>query len=114
MKTMRYFLALSFVVFITSCSTTFRPWKLSEVQEGMDRTQVIKILGEPDSTMTKDGAEHLRYAYREEYNPSLSPDSVIAADADNTLLQQNMDIKEYTYEVILVDGKVINYKEIKD
>ena len=97
------------------CATTFRPWKLSDVQVGMEREQVIAILGEPDSVETKDGAEILHYAYRENYNPPLADDSVHAGN--NLGLQEKQlrdSAREYHYVVRMVDGKVMDYKELND
>ena len=111
MKTMGYLLAVSAALLLASCATTFRPWKLSEVQEGMERAQVLRILGEPDLAVMKDGAEYLRYTYREDYNLPVVPH-----EADASRAMQDLDVgrnfKEYTYEVMLIDGKVLNYKEL--
>lgn len=109
---MRYVFVLSSLVLITSCATTFRPWKLSEVQEGMNRSQVITILGEPDLSFATNGTEHLQYTYREDYNPSMDPMTEFDAERALSDLEKRQAFKEYSYEVILVDGKVINYKEI--
>lgn len=99
------------------CATTFRPWRLSEVEEGMDRTQVVRILGEPDSVEMKNGAEFLYYSYREDYNPSPANTDIRADDATTHEFRKQQimqSLKEYRYAVKLVDGKVQNYKELVD
>jgi hypothetical protein len=115
MKTMRYFLVLGAVLILAGCATTFRPWSLSEVTEGMDRDRVIQLLGEPDYIFVKDGAEHLRYTYQEDFIPSSMPvDMAYERDLDQKRqamqLERSMQVLEY--DVILVDGKVLNYREV--
>lgn len=114
MKTMRYFLACVVILLVAGCSTTFRPWSLSEIKEGMDRDQVVRILGNPDSTEFKNGGEHLHYLYQEDR--SSAPDSVPFYDQNSELAFRDLNnrriFKQYEYVVILVDGKVINYKEL--
>jgi len=105
------------LVLLAGCATTFRPWKLSEVEEGMDRAHVVGILGEPDSAEMKDGAEFLYYSYREDYNPTSSDGINIRSDGpDQKLRDQQVknSLKEYHYSVKLVNGKVQNYKELTD
>ena len=102
---------------LAGCATTFRPWNLSEVTEGMDRDQVTQLLGEPDYIFVKDGAEHLRYTYQEDFSPSSMPvDRTFENDIDQK--RQAMQIERYIqvleYDVILVDGKVLNYKEVSN
>jgi len=114
MKTMRYFPALALVLVAAGCSTTFRPWNLSEIDEGMDRTQVVQVLGKPDFSESKDGAEHLHYLYREDYNPSSAAVPFYNENTERAFrdLENEAVFREYEYVVILVDGKVINYKEL--
>ncbi len=114
MKTMRA-IAFGVAVFlIAGCATTFKPWKLSEVQEGMEKEQVVKILGNPDFALDRDGAEYFYYTYQEE----MSPVSDVSLNTDEGIERRveefNRTLKEYKYEVMLVDGKVVNYKEIQD
>lgn len=100
---------------LVGCATTFRPWKLSEVDEGMTRAQVIGILGEPDSAKIKDEAEFLYYSYSEDYSPSPSSGFSQSIDSPDQKLrdqQAKASLKEYHYSVKLVDGKVQSYKEI--
>ncbi|HSR88005.1 MAG TPA: hypothetical protein VLL07_03545 [Pontiella sp.] len=115
MKTMRYFLALAAVLIFSGCATTFRPWNLSEVKEGMDRNELEQLLGEPDYVFLKDGAEHLRYTYREDFSPSTMPIDVAqdrAIDHKRQTMQIERSLNVLEYDVILVDGKVIDYKEV--
>ena len=104
------------LVLLAGCATTFRPWKLSEVEKGMDKAQVVGILGEPDSSETRNGAEFLYYSYREDYNPPPANTDIHAAGATRTLQEQQIkrSLQEYKYVVKLVDGKVQDYRELTD
>ncbi|MDF7826300.1 outer membrane protein assembly factor BamE [Pontiellaceae bacterium B12227] len=100
-------------LFIAGCATTFKPWQLSEIQEGMTREQVVGTLGEPDSSVNKDGAEYLYYSYSED----LSPATAAGYGQDNMDRKAEMLSQSLTttkYEVVLMDGKLVNYKELKD
>jgi hypothetical protein len=115
MKAIRYFPAWAVVLIICGCATTFRPWNLSEVTEGMGRNEVEQLLGEPDYVFIKDGAEHLRYTYREDFSPSSMPadmnhDRPIDLQRQTMQIERSLNVLEY--DVILVDGRVINYKEV--
>lgn len=112
---MRYLLILGAVLMLYGCATTFRPWNLSEVREGMERDQVVQLLGEPDYVFLKDGAEHLRYSYQEDFTPTSMPvdsahDRAIEQQRQAMRIERSLNVIEY--DVILVDGKVINYKEV--
>ncbi len=113
MKLMKPTVLVVALILLAGCATTFRPWKLSEVEEGMTRTQVVQILGEPDSVETKDGSEFLHYSYREDYNPPPPDDTLQARDATNRRLQKQ-GLGESRYAVKMVDGKVQSYKELMD
>lgn len=112
---MKYFLALGAALILSGCATTFRPWSLSEVTEGMDRDQVVQLLGEPDYVFIKDGAEHMRYSYQEDFTPSSMPvdmanDGAINQKRQAMRIERSLNTVEY--DVILIDDKVINYKEV--
>ena len=113
MKTMRYSIVLASALLLAGCTTNFRPWNLSAVTEGMERDQVVQLLGPPDFVENKDGTEYLHYTYREDYNPA---SIYIPAGQDNDRAFRDLDsekpFQEYEYVVILTDGKVINYKEL--
>lgn len=113
---MKYTFVMLSLVLILGCTTTFRPWKLSEIEEGMSRQQVVQILGEPDSVSTKDGADLLYYSYRESYNPPMSSDDINAPRAGGGFEEKQLkrSMKEYKYVVKLVDGEVQHYKELID
>lgn len=115
MKIMRYSTVAVAALLLAGCATTFRPWNLSQVQEGMPRDEVVRILGDPDSTEMKDGAEHLFYTYREDYNPIPTSSGMYDQDIDRAFRDINREnaFKEYQYVVILVDGRVINYKQLQ-
>lgn len=114
MKTIKSMLAVACLsLFVAGCATTFKPWQLSEIQEGMNREQVVGSLGEPDYTVNKDGAEYLYYSYEQE----LSPTTAAGLGADNMdrkaeALSQSLTVTKY--EVVMLDGKLVNYKELKD
>lgn len=116
MNVVKYIALVVVLALLTGCSTTFRPWKLSEVQEGMDKDQVIQILGEPDSVDVKDGVEFLQYTYSEDYNPSSANSDIHSPGSPNDIQEWEVkrSFKEYKYVVELVDGKVLTYKEVQD
>lgn len=116
LRDMKHIALIVALVLIAGCATTFRPWKLSEVEEGMTREQVVHILGEPDSVEAENGAEILHYSYREDYNPPLADDSLQARNTSRRLEDQRIKrgFKEYRYAVKLVDGKVQHYEELTD
>jgi hypothetical protein len=112
MKTLNMTLLAAVVLFLAGCATTFVPWKLSDVKEGMARDQVVKLLGEPDYTADKDGAQFLYYSYMEEPLPmsETTMDSHVAMDQRANSFSRTL--KDSKYEVMLIEGKVINYKEL--
>ena len=116
MKTINYVSFIALLALLAGCATTFRPWKLSEVQEGMNKAQVVEILGEPDSVEMKDGAEYLYYSYRENSNLAPANSDFRAYDADRALreLQIQSSFDEHKYTVKVVDGKMQSYKELQD
>lgn len=66
MKSIKLLATVTVLSLLAGCATTFRPWLLSDVHEGMDKVQVVQLLGTPDSTETKNGAEYLHYSFRED------------------------------------------------
>jgi outer membrane protein assembly factor BamE (lipoprotein component of BamABCDE complex) len=116
MKNLKHIVLVVALILVAGCATTFRPWMLSEIEEGMTRGQVVKILGEPDRVEARDGSEFLYYSYSEDYSPPLSEDSGQAYDANRELRKQQLkrNLREYKYSVKLVDGKVQTYTEIQE
>lgn len=110
---MRSFLAAGLILLAAGCATTFKPWKLSEVQEGMSREEIVSVLGQPDYTVNKDGAEYLYYSYAEQPRgpgyDDLSNDSIERKAED---LSRSFNVTKF--EIVIVDGKMINYKELDD
>jgi outer membrane protein assembly factor BamE (lipoprotein component of BamABCDE complex) len=100
---------------LAGCATTFKQWKLSDVQEGMDREQVMKILGAPDRTETKNGAEYLYYSYQESMGAvgDLSTETT-TAELDKRIRATTSYTETYRYEIMIVDGKLVNYKELTE
>ena len=75
--------------------------------------QVVQILGRPDYTVEKDGAEYLYYSYVEEPPPYSS----VADTPENLERRANelsKTLNETKYEVVMVEGKMINYKELSE
>jgi len=103
MKTTKY-ISLALIALLVGCATTFRPWEFSEVKEGMDRAQVVKIIGEPDRVESKAGSETLYYSYHEAYDPT-SDDGMRDSQVKRSMKTRN-------YEVKIVDGKVQTAKEV--
>ncbi len=101
-KNISLFVAL--ITLLLGCATTFRPWEFSEVKEGMDRAQVVKLFGEPDRVESKEGADFLYYSYHEDYAPA-SEEGIQGHQARRSMKTQN-------YVVKLVDGKVQSTKEL--
>lgn len=111
--TMKLIAATAAVLLLAGCATTFKPWKLSDIEPGMEKSQIVQILGEPDRSETKDNAEYLYYTYREDLNPnssSMMSDSNEAIEA--RVKEVSRTLEDVTYEVIIVDGKLVNYKEL--
>ena len=116
MKVMLCASLVAALVLLTGCETTFRPWNLSEIEEGMSRDEVVRILGEPDSAESENGTEVLHYIYQENYNPPLYDDSIHAGMSDRKFWDEQMrqGFREYHYTVKLVDGRVLSYREVMD
>lgn len=114
MKTIKTVVAAATVfLLIAGCATSFKPWQLSEVKEGMNKEMVVNILGEPDYAVEKDGAEYLYYSYTEDLAPvSSTLDTPEAIDRRAEELSRTLT--ETKYEVVLVEGRMINYKELQD
>ena len=114
MKTIRIIISVAVAFLIAGCATTFKPWKLSEVNEGMERDQVVKILGAPDYAVNKDGAEYIYYTYREELAPMSDVSLETEAGIERRVEKFNRTLKENKYEIKLVDDKVVTHKELED
>ncbi len=77
-------------------------------------------MGEPDLVEAKNGEEHLHYSYRENYNFPMTEDSfseyTSARENNFGAHQKQMEerFKENQFVVILIDGKVMNYKEVQN
>ncbi len=116
MKTRKYITAGVALLLLAGCATTFRPWKLSDVKEGMDKKEVVAILGQPESVEMKDGAEILHYSYSEDYNPPPASGAANQSiDSPERMIQDQQikrSVQEHKYTVKLVDGKVLGYKEL--
>lgn len=98
---------------LVGCATSFKPWKLSDVHEGMNRNEVIAVLGEPDFTENRDGAEYLYYTYQEEARGSGYSDPM-HQDMERKAEELTRILSETKYEVVIVDGKMISYKEVSN
>ena len=85
---MKWVSASAAVLLLAGCATTFKPWKLSDVEEGMDRGQVVSILGAPDRTETKDGTEYLYYTYSEDL-PAMKPATPLKSKSPHRMAPTN-------------------------
>lgn len=114
MKTIKLALTAASLIFLAGCATTFRPWSLSEIEDGMGKEDVVKILGEPDYTETKNGVEYLYYTYEEEPRTGAEFDFNTEVGRENRARDLKQSFKVYTYQVKLDDGKVIGYEEVQN
>ena len=105
MKTIKHISFVVLLALLAGCATTFRPWEFTEVKEGMDRAQVVKIIGEPNRVESKDGAEFLYYSYHEAYDPT-SDDGLQDSQVKRSMKTRN-------YIVKMVDGKVLTAEEVQ-
>lgn len=102
---------------LAGCSATFRPWRLSELESGMDRDQVIRLLGEPDFSEITERSEWLYYTYRSDYNPPPATDDMRASEVSRRLefgQQASRGTETSRYVVRLEDGKMTEYREVTD
>ena len=116
MKSLKHIALVVVLLLVAGCATTFRPWNLSEIEEGMSRSQVVGGLGEPDRAEAEGEVELLYYSYSENQNLPLSADSIQAYESDRELRKQQIgrSLREYNYSVKLVDGKVLTYTELQE
>lgn len=93
-------------------STTFKPWKMEEIQVGMPKEQVTEILGTPDYTINKDGAEFYYYTYQPDVAPM--PDGALDNDAvmERRVEEVSNAMDGEKYEIKIVDGKVADSKKL--
>lgn len=98
---------------ISGCTTTFRPWNLSQIHEGMGREQVVMILGDPDFTEVRNGVEEMHYSYQEDYNPSAASIPFYDEKTDMAFrdLENGRRFRQYEYVVTLEKGTVTGYEE---
>ena len=83
-------------IFLVGCVTTAA--KLNELRPGMERTEVVKLIGTPTSTGFIDGAEYLYYRL---------PRSGHEAHMSRGMAGQD-------YAVRLVNGRVDSYGRTQD
>lgn len=111
--TIKLMSATAALLLLAGCATTFKPWLLSDIQPGMEKSQVVQILGEPDRVEMKDGAEYLYYTYREDLSSNSSSMMSESNEAIEARVQEvSRTLEDVIYEVMLVDGKLVNYKEL--
>ena len=83
------------ILSVTGCATAS---KLSELRPGMERAEVIKIMGAPYSTGFIDGGEHLHYR--------------LQRSGHEAYMNRGMGGQEYA--VRLVNGRVDSYGRAQD
>lgn len=77
----------------------------------MSRDEIVAVLGEPDYTENRDNAEYLYYTYQEQARGSGYSDPM-HQDMERKAEELSRILTETKYEVVLVDGKMIDYKEV--
>jgi len=83
---------LSIIILLAGCATAY---KISRVQIGMTKEEVIRIMGRPVSTSVKENIEYLNYSL-----------------AETTIQALNRDTKPYF--VRLVNGQVDSFGRLGD
>jgi hypothetical protein len=91
---MRAFL-IAIIAFLVGCTTSSDA--LTELSVGMSKSEVIKLLGKPDSVSAKSGMEYLTYTLRTE-----------------TSFTRNTWGYQGQYFVRLVNGRVESYGRVGD
>jgi hypothetical protein len=91
-KNMKRILIILVSALLSGCVTSSK--KLSQVENGMTKAEVVKLLGDPKSVSLRDGSEFLRYQLSGRYAPVLNPNGRQFAD---------------DYTVQLVNGSVVAY-----
>jgi outer membrane protein assembly factor BamE (lipoprotein component of BamABCDE complex) len=116
MKTVRLASFVVAVALLAGCATTFRPWMLSEVQNGMSRDQVVQLLGEPDYVESQNGAVHLYYTYAEDYVQGAASRDLIEYETTLDLRKSQIErsFNETRYVVRLENDRVVGYRELTD
>ena len=115
MKIIQYFLSVVSVGFLLGCATTFQPSELSKLKVGMNRDEILLLLGKPDSSKKiANGGEILVYTYCEDYVHNSDDDSFSTTYSSSLEKRQfEKSLKTDTYVVHLVDGKMVDYKKKK-
>ena len=107
MKTTKYLAGLIALTFLAGCSTTssFRPWKVEEVNAGMNRQEVIQLLGTPDAAELTDNKELLTYSYQEGFDAPESNQPPLPPGFES-LEKSKLNMETEIYTITLVDGVV--------
>lgn len=66
MKTQTVIIAIAVAVLLTGCASTEK--RINEISLGMNKAQVIRVLGQPKSTRASAGVEYLLYDLKESTN----------------------------------------------
>ena len=88
-------LALSFLLFLVGCTVSTDV--MTELSMGMSKSEVIKLMGKPDSVSASSGVEYLTYTLRTE-----------------TSFTRNTFGYQGQYYVRLVNGRVDSYGKVSD
>lgn len=59
--TIRAILVIVLITFISACGTAPSTRKMNEISIGMTKSEVISVMGRPDSTAAKEGVEYMNY-----------------------------------------------------
>lgn len=109
-------LAVVAALVLAGCTTTFRPWKMSDIKPGMNEADVQLVLGAPDKVTNDQGVEYMHYYYSAGYNPPMTADTAIESDATRKMRDEQIKqgLKQSHYVVELKNGRVIKYEELTD
>lgn len=101
MNPMKHISFIAVFALLIGCATPFRSGNASKIKEGMNKAQVVKIIGNPDGVEWKDGAEFLHYSHREN------------TQKKGWRKQPQHTQQTRNYVVMLVEGKVQSAKEVQ-
>lgn len=109
---MRINLLIVVALLLTACADTAS--RLNEMHVGMNEGEVIKTLGDPETTTAMSGTEYMMYELRDAPSPSTQAGCAIVdlpfgGLAVSSMLMDECEYSNDLYFVRLIDGKVDAY-----